>query len=57
MGTRIEPISDDDLRRVAARALADAPLRFELTEGHVAHIEHEERKAHRRRTKRQRRSR
>lgn len=47
-----EPITTDDYGEAVAEALADAPLRLELTEGHVAHIEREERKAYRRRMSR-----
>ena len=56
MAVRTEPITDDDYRRAVAAALDGAPLRFELTEGHIVHIEEAEREARRGRTNRQRRS-
>lgn len=56
MGIRTEPIADDDYRRAVAEALDGASLRFELTEGHIVHIEQAEREARDRRNKRQRRN-
>lgn len=53
MGKRTEPITDDDNRRAVADALDGAPLRFELTEGHIVHIERAEREARQRRITRQ----
>lgn len=53
MGKRTEPINDEEFRLAVADALDVAPLRFQLTEGHIVHIERAEREARRRRISRQ----